>query len=44
MAAAAFGGDKFCVVFPNRMSWVGSGIELCQFLRIFPLTFESGYH
>ena len=44
MAAAAFGGDKFYVVYSNRMSWVGSGISLCQFLRIFLLTFESGFH
>ena len=29
------GGDYFYDVFFHKVSWVGSGIELCQFLRIF---------
>ena len=43
MAAAddVFGGDLFCVVFSHRISWAGPGIELCQFLRIFLLTFKG---
>ena len=29
--------DKFCVVFTHRVSLVGSGIELCQFLSMFSM-------
>ena len=39
MAAADdfFGGgdDEFCVVLSHRVSWMGSGTELCQLLSIF---------
>ena len=34
-----FGGALFCVVFSHRISWAGPGIEMCQLLRIFLLTF-----
>lgn len=30
----AFAGDLFCVFFFRNVSRVGSGFELCQFLRI----------
>ena len=33
---------KFVFYFlPHRASWVGTGIPLCQFLRIFLFTFGS---
>ena len=34
-----FGGAYFCVVPSHRVSCVRIGIELCQLLRIFLLTF-----
>ena len=39
MAAAddVSGCVYFCVVFSHMVSWVGSGIELWQFMRIFLL-------
>ena len=42
LAAAddVFGADYFCVVFSHRVSWLGSGIELLQFLKIFQLIFS----
>ena len=38
-AVDVFGGDLFCVVFSHRVSQVGSGIQVCQFLKIFLLTY-----
>ena len=35
----AAANDVFGVVFPFKVSLVESGIELCQFLRIFLITF-----
>ena len=35
-----FGGDLFCVVFSQRVSLVGSGIEFGQFLKNFLLLFQ----
>ena len=32
-----FGSVLFCaVLFPHKMSWMRSGTELSQFLKIFP--------
>ena len=37
VAGDVFGGVLFCaVLFPQEMSWMRSGTELSQFLRIFP--------
>ena len=40
-AGGVFVGDWFCVVFPNRVSWVGPRVELCQFPKIFLLSFPQ---
>ena len=42
VAGNVFGGVLFCsVLFPHEMSWMRSGTELCQFLRIFQPTFVN---
>ena len=37
MAAAdgVFGGDLFCAAVSHTLSWVGYGVGLCYFLRLF---------
>ena len=30
-----FGGDENRVAFSHSVSWVGSGIEMCQFMSYF---------
>lgn len=37
------GGDYFCIVFFQGVFWIGSGVEYCQILTIFLLTFERIY-
>ena len=32
------------VVFSYRVSWVGCGVKLCQFLRVFLFTFSVTYY
>ena len=36
VAGDVFSGVLFCAVFFFSVSWMGSGTELIQFLRIFP--------
>ena len=44
LAGDVFDGVLFCAVFfSHEMSWIRSGIELSQFLRIFLPTFASKF-
>ena len=44
VADDVFGGDRFCVDFPNMVSLVFSGIEFCRFLRIILLMFTCFFN
>ena len=45
VAGGVFGGNFLCCSFSRGVSWMGSGTELSQFLRGFPIySFRNHYH